>query len=165
MPVKSTLAPRAAAEKRDLARICAILHGSRSGQQINLGVAGFGLLVGGCNMNRVAVFRKILPAVILLSQGLVARATDVEGDETAALDQPRINVSLSIVSLSASTLLTAPDLDGSFNVTAFLDTGASGILLSNNTADFLGVQHSTFNGQEVVYSDVGVAGSDNFNVS
>ena len=58
-----------------------------------------------------------------------------------------------------------------FNIQAFYDTGASGILLSANTAASLGnfgnpgISQQTYNSQPVVYEDVGVAGSDRFNVS
>ena len=52
-----------------------------------------------------------------------------------------------------------------FNVTAYFDTGASGILLSQETADYLSVPKSYSGGQLVVYEDVGVGGSEQFNVS
>jgi hypothetical protein len=91
-------------------------------------------------------------------------ATDIDGVQPAALDQPRINALLSRT--PGGTPLSV-DFFGieTFNIQAFYDTGASGILLSNETADFLGVVRSTFNSQTVVYSDVGVAGTDDFNVS
>src|SRR5262249_24106923 len=47
----------------------------------------------------------------------------------------------------------------------FLDTGASGLLLSNESADGLGIAREQSGGQTVVFHDVGVAGSDTFNVS
>src|SRR5204863_7047428 len=89
--------------------------------------------------------------------------------------QPQINavIRLPAVGPTLNDPLYADFGAGSraFNVTAFLDTGASGVLLSNNTAGFLGdlynpgVPTATYNGKTVVYQDVGVAGSDNFRVS
>jgi autotransporter-associated beta strand protein len=119
-------------------------------------------------MNR-AVWRVVVFVTVFLLplRGLVALATDIQGVQPAALDQPRINAAFSLGPLSTGTLLVA-DLGGGqtvFNVQAFFDTGASGILLSNNTADLLGIERSTFNSQEVVFSDIGVAGTDDFNVS
>ena len=93
----------------------------------------------------------------------------IEGVQSAALDQPRINAALS------RTPSGAPLQDvfgfGFYNLnaagvgTALLDTGASGILLSEFWADLLEVQQATFNGQSVVFSDVGVGGSEDFAVS
>src|SRR5947207_15464969 len=53
----------------------------------------------------------------------------------------------------------------SFDVQAFLDTGTSGMLLSQETAQGLGIASSTYNGQPVTYSDVGVGGTEDFDVS
>ena len=47
-----------------------------------------------------------------------------------------------------------------FNFTAYFDTGASGILLSTSTATTFNIPTTS-----TIYADVGVAGSDNFNVS
>src|SRR5262249_29217036 len=52
-----------------------------------------------------------------------------------------------------------------FDVSAFLDTGTSGMLLSQETAQGLGINQSQFNGQDVVFGDVGVGGVDSFFVS
>ncbi len=93
-----------------------------------------------------------------------ALGTDILHSQSAALDQPRINAYLSLAPGGAPQIDSLFGSD-SFNIQAYYDTGASGVLLSNNTADALGIAHSVYNGQEVLYSDVGVAGSDNFNVS
>ncbi|HEY7117482.1 MAG TPA: aspartyl protease family protein [Tepidisphaeraceae bacterium] len=104
-----------------------------------------------------------------------AWATDIIGIQPAALDQPQINAAIRYPSTTGT--LNDPlfaDFGGgtrAFNVTAFLDTGASGVLLSNETASFLGdlynpgVETASYNNKPVVYQDVGVAGSDNFRVS
>ncbi len=92
-------------------------------------------------------------------------ATDIVGVETAALDQPRINAYLSLTPGGPPLVADFGGGFTSFNIQAFFDTGASGVLLSSNTADFLNVARATFNGSTIVFSDVGVGGSDNFNVS
>ncbi|MDB5320179.1 MAG: hypothetical protein JWN40_1810 [Phycisphaerales bacterium] len=97
-------------------------------------------------------------------------ATDIHGVQPAALDQPRVNA---IVSLSSGGDPLWADFGGqkAFNIQAFYDTGASGVLISANTAASLGtlgnpgVPQQLYNGKPVVYEDVGVAGSDRFNVS
>lgn len=94
----------------------------------------------------------------------IALATDIPGVQFAALDQPRINAYLTRTPGGAPIVA---DIFGyqTFNVQAYYDTGASGVLLSNNTADFLEIARSTWNGQDVVFSDIGVGGADDFNVS
>jgi hypothetical protein len=103
--------------------------------------------------------------VVLLSAS--APAIDIPGIQPAALDQPRINALLRRTAGGAP--LTADFGTGPiFNIQAFLDTGASGVLLSTDTADFLGVVRSRFpspGGPLVVFEDVGVGGSSPFNVS
>jgi autotransporter-associated beta strand protein len=89
-----------------------------------------------------------------------ALATDFPGVQPAALDQPRINAYLTLTPGGPPQ-----EFEGTFNISAFFDTGASGILLSNNTADFLGLERTTHDGQTVIFSDVGVAGTDDFHVS
>lgn len=99
-----------------------------------------------------------------------ALATDIIGIMPAALDQPRINAT---VRYPASADPLYADIYGSqaFNIQAFFDTGASGVLISKNTAGMLGtlqnpgVNRLTYNGQNVYFEDVGVAGADRFGVS
>lgn len=105
-------------------------------------------------------------------------ATDIEGVLPGALDQPKINV------LFRRTPTGDPLTTGSttnpedFTVNAFLDTGASGHLLSNETAgvhdpahpaddeDGLGIQRdASIGGQRTVFEDVGGGGAVQFNVS
>src|SRR6266566_3247258 len=54
---------------------------------------------------------------------------------------------------------------GTFNVQAYLDTGTSSSLLSLETANALGIDPSTYNNQPVTFFDVGVGGSQDFDVS
>jgi len=83
-----------------------------------------------------------------------AAATDIFGVQDAALDQPRINALLRPE--NGGTPLGDPD----FNTQAFFDTGASGVILSNETADLLGVQRTG-----TLFEDVGIGGSSRFDVS
>ena len=92
----------------------------------------------------------------------------IDGVLPVAMDQPMINCCFSLS--SGGVPLFNPGGDPTwgipyFNVNAYFDTGASGILLSYETADYLSVPKSYAGSQLVVYEDVGVGGSDQFNVS
>lgn len=117
--------------------------------------------------------RRLIPALSvlgiaatlgLLLHGQPVYALDIPGVQPIAFDQPRVNLLL-------RRDPSGPPLEGDFlgetifNIEAFYDTGASGLILSDQTADFLGVQRSQFNGSLVVFEDVGVGGGDTFNVS
>jgi hypothetical protein len=102
----------------------------------------------------------------------VALATDIDGVQPAALDQPRINMLLRREPKGAALAVSAKELKDIplSNIEAFLDTGASGVLLSPKTADALRVKRATVKGADgkesrIVFHDVGVGGSDQFNVS
>jgi hypothetical protein len=91
-----------------------------------------------------------------------AGATDIFGVQDGALDQPRVNLLLR--SSAGGPPLSGIDPisgDPSFNIQAFLDTGASGVLLSKETADVLGVTRTP----GVTYEDIGIGGSSQFQVS
>ncbi len=110
--------------------------------------------------------RNLSTAVFFLfAYALPAFAIDIEGVQPAALDQPRIN---GYVARNPGGPPLIADLGGgvtTINITAFFDTGASGILLSTNTAELLGVATTTFNSQPVIFSDVGVGGTSDYYVS
>ncbi len=93
-----------------------------------------------------------------------AFATDLVGVLPASLDQPRINALLERPAGGGPLTADFGGLD-TFNIQAFFDTGASGIVMSQNTADFLGVQRVEVGGQRAVYTDVGVGGTSEYNVS
>jgi len=121
---------------------------------------------GQCRGTRAGFY---LRAVVIVGTLLAPRAAlaSIITAQSAALDQPRI---YALLRRTAGGVPLTADFGGqqTFNIEAFLDTGASGLLLSNNTADFLGVQRSHFpepSGPLVTYEDVGVNGSDVFNVS
>lgn len=90
---------------------------------------------------------------------------DITGVQAAALDQPQTHVLFKRT--PTSDPLAASDGFGgtTFDVTAFLDTGTSATLLSRETAQGLGIQSATSAGVPVTYSDVGVGGNENFDVS
>ncbi len=101
----------------------------------------------------------------LLLHGQPVSALDIPNVQPAALDQPRVNALLRRT--PSADPLAGADIFGDpiFNIQAFYDTGTSGMVLSDLTADFLGVQRAQVNGSLVVFEDVGVAGSATFNVS
>jgi hypothetical protein len=102
----------------------------------------------------------------LLLHGQSVSAFDIAEVQPAALDQPRVNALLRRA--PTGDPLSGVDIifgDTIFNIQAFYDTGASGVVLSDATADFLGVQREEFGGSLVVFEDVGVGGSATFNVS
>ena len=68
---------------------------------------------------------------------------DVEGVQPIALDQPRVNALLRWTAGSEPMVAEEGGVE-SFNIQAFLDTGASGVLLSRETAEALGVPNATF---------------------
>ncbi len=106
----------------------------------------------------------LVAAVASLNLAGAAFATDIAGVQPAAIDQPQINASISLT--PGGDPLVA-DFGGvtTSNIQAYYDTGASGILLSENTADALGIARQTVGGAPAVFGDVGVAGTDNFNIS
>jgi hypothetical protein len=111
----------------------------------------------------------------------VASAIDVEGVLPAALDQPRVYLAISVDAKSPplaakgeSTAAAIAQLMGerdrgngqTFAIEAFLDTGASGVMLSKATADGLGIRPvATSGGKPVQFFDVGIGGPEAFGVS
>jgi hypothetical protein len=117
----------------------------------------------------------MLMAAVLGVAAQSARATILDGVQPAALDQPQINM---IVYVGVNTVpqigVTEDPLGGllggdefvyAFSVQAYLDTGASSILISSPTAALLNLPTEKVGGVDVIYSDVGVAGTDDFSVS
>jgi hypothetical protein len=116
--------------------------------------------------------------LLTLAPAALTFATDIEGVLPGALDQPQVNA-LFRRSPTGDPLTTGSTTDAAdFTVGAFLDTGASGHLLSNETAgyhdpndpsndvDGLGVQRdASVGGQRTVFEDVGGGGTVQFNVS
>lgn len=101
---------------------------------------------------------------VVLAGSPVAWAVDVVGPGYVSMDQPRIN---GLIRLSPDGPPLTEDLTGTntFRFEAFLDTGASGMLISSQTADLLGVPLEYVEGQPIVFYEVGVGGEQPFNVS
>ncbi len=130
-------------------------------------------------MNRSLRAPAILACVVWLTfLGQFAKAVDIPGVYFAALDQPQINAYVATRAGGPPLLGDDGFGDTSFNITAYFDTGASGILLSDQTFSTLSQpfnsppeagmaksRYPTNTGPFVMYQDVGVGGSDNFNVS
>lgn len=108
---------------------------------------------------------RLIPLERLEPRYCLSATFDVSGVQAAALDQPQIHALFK--STASGAPLTASDGMGgtSFDVQAFLDTGTSGMLLSQETAQGLGIASSTYQGQTVTYADVGVGGAELFDVS
>jgi hypothetical protein len=89
----------------------------------------------------------------------------IEGVQPAAFDQPQIHAAISRP--GSTQPLSADDGFGgtTFDVQAFLDTGTSGFVLSQETAQGLGIQSEQVNGQNATYSDFGVVGAEDFDIS
>src|SRR4051812_6417655 len=129
--------------------------------------------------DRVLRGRKFQFLVVGIGAGMScgsALGTDILGVLPAALDQPRINAIIRPATGANPYVYDDAlfeDTKG-FNIDpAYLDTGASGILLSgdittalqNTSNNTVGIPNQMFNGKPVIYEDVGVVGSDRFNVS
>src|SRR5256885_16599113 len=104
---------------------------------------------------------KRIAALLIVLLARLALATEIEGVQPAALDQPRVNIHLRR-DPRGSPLSAKANGESTINVQAFLDTGASGILLSKTTADALGVKPESAGKDDVVFHDVGVGGGDRF---
>src|SRR5204863_2156159 len=77
-------------------------------------------------------------------------ADSIEGVQPAALDQPRIFMCLRRD--AQGKILETKDKDARSGIEAFLDTGASGVVLSSDTCGQLGVaQEKTRDGKPIDY--------------
>jgi hypothetical protein len=102
----------------------------------------------------------ICSVIVLPASSL--RAVEIEGVQSASAELINVLAYLQRPSESSPLLY-----EGFYYVPiwAYLDTGASGIVLSKETAEMLGVVKSMHNGELVKYEDVGVSGSATFHVS
>jgi hypothetical protein len=94
------------------------------------------------------------------------RAQEIDGVQPAAIDQPRINLLLRRQP-QGPPLSANVGGEVTFNVEAYLDTGASEVLISTDTADSLGIKHEQagVKHSDVTFNDVGVGGDSQFAVS
>ncbi len=110
-------------------------------------------------------FRESAVLILVMVSALVARGEDITGVQPAALDQPRIYMHL-YRKAGEAALSVKVDKESSGAIEAFLDTGASGIVLSSATVKGLKIHaERTTDNSAVTYEDVGVAGSEKFRVS
>ena len=105
--------------------------------------------------------RWVIAAVAVLLAAAPAGAEEFDGVQPAALDQPRVN--LLVRRQPRGEPLAAAGVPAA--VEAFLDTGASGIVLADHTAAALGVARARAGADEVRFHDIGVGGGDAFAVS
>ena len=101
-----------------------------------------------------------------------AMALDIHGMLPMSLDLPRLNIILSPTANPENALIFTDALGNPVqNFTAFADTGASGLLLDGAVMQALMVDNpglsllQTVNGSPVKFYDVGVGGSEVFDVS
>jgi hypothetical protein len=106
----------------------------------------------------------LLAMAIALLPAPIVVATEIEGVQPASLDQPRVNVVVRRTP-RAKPLAASDGVEQSANIQAFLDTGASGVLLSRKTAQALGIERAMAGKEPIVFHDVGVGGSEEFGVS
>lgn len=100
----------------------------------------------------------------LLAIASPALATDIYNTRPAAMDQPQI---YALLRDADGNIIYDEDTE-SFNIQAFFDTGASGVLLSTNTWDLLQAKlplQMLPDGTYAKFQDVGVAGSDAFSIT
>jgi len=95
---------------------------------------------------------------------LAASAEDIQGVQPAAIDQPRINLVLSRRP-NGPALSTKPGPDENSNIEAFLDTGASSVAISLNTAQQLSIAREQDPAGQTRFVDIGVGGQSTFAVS
>lgn len=100
--------------------------------------------------------------ILLIAAAGPVSALDIEGVQNVSIDQPQVYAAVSLGG-SPTDPLTASDGQGttSFTIRAFYDTGASGVLISRETALGLGIPLD----DGVTFEDVGVGGADAFDVS
>ncbi|WP_428389799.1 aspartyl protease family protein [Mucisphaera sp.] len=112
----------------------------------------------------------IFTALALALPASSALAIEIQGVQNASLDQPRINAAIRLPGTTTPLSGTSEDIFGNpattFNIQAFYDTGASGVLVSQETANVLNLpRQQATTGGNVIFEDVGVGGSSAFNVS
>jgi hypothetical protein len=121
------------------------------------------------NTNRIVLLHVF--AILIANASL--RADDIVGVQPAALDQPRVYLNIRRTQ-TAPPLSAKADGQSSPVIEAFLDTGASAVVLSNQTYTAMGIQKETLkqsssatskSSGEVEYEDVGVGGSEKSAVS
>ena len=107
--------------------------------------------------------------LILSATAAIAWGQEIDGVQPAALDQPRVSVVVAAAPAAvggktpARTARPAPAIGQT--IEAYLDTGASGLLLSDAAAKSAGLGRERIDGAEARFHDIGVGGGDEFAVS
>jgi len=108
------------------------------------------------------------PLLLLLTLPELASGADIFDVQFGALDQPRINAVIRRTPNGNPLVADFGTGDTTINLQAFFDTGASGVLISDQSAAYLGINKSRFpepGGPLVSFFDVGVGGAEEFHVS
>ncbi|HEY1687221.1 MAG TPA: hypothetical protein VGG19_20845 [Tepidisphaeraceae bacterium] len=101
----------------------------------------------------------------ILYGAIAASAQDFTGVQPVALDQPRIYAQLRR-SPGSPALVAKSQGQSTSTIECYLDTGASSVVFSANTAKAMGLPYQrTAAGTPVKYEDIGVAGNETFGVS
>ena len=88
------------------------------------------------------LLRVLCVLCVLCGSPAFALAVEIEGVQPAALDQPRVHLHLRR-DPKGPALSTGKGAEQTIDIEAFLDTGASGVMISKTTADALGVHRNT----------------------
>jgi hypothetical protein len=119
-----------------------------------------------------ALWRLLLALALLLwiepatavAQRAAAVDDAIEGVQAAALDQPRVY--MNVRRNPRGPVLTTGGKEPLTAIEAFLDTGASGIMLAEDTVKQLKINtERARDGKAVQFEDVGVGGTEHFGVS
>jgi len=108
-------------------------------------------------------FSRLILGVLVTGAGLAQHvwAVDIEGTLPVAIDQPRV---YGLMQGGAGGKPYTGDYGfgiKTFNIQGFLDTGASGVILSTSTTDSLGIPRVP----GAIFADVGIGGATEFDVS
>jgi hypothetical protein len=111
--------------------------------------------------------------LVLLGWAPVASGTDISGVLSGALDQPQVNLILRPSATDDPWIYDDVFGGKGFNITAYLDTGASGVLIAGDSAAAMQRTDGSsspppqqfYNGKPVYFEDVGVSGGDRFTVT
>ncbi|MGN6506169.1 MAG: hypothetical protein ACTHM6_11455 [Tepidisphaeraceae bacterium] len=105
-------------------------------------------------------------AIALLAPAASSRASDVDvyNPQAAAIELPNIYGLLRRPGdITGGPLDQNSDSSNAFQ--AYLDTGTSGIIISQEYTDALGINPELYNGQPVTFSDIAVNGAVQYNIS
>lgn len=111
---------------------------------------------------------RALAALSFLLNARITSALDIPGTLFVGIDQVRINAVLKRSANGDPLVAHFPENVTAIHIEGYLDTGASGVLISDQTAEYLGLKRAKFpepNGPFVTFTDVGVVGGTTFNVS